>query len=319
MVDNEPTPKVLIKCYIEDFLSKFQLVANKVTSWSNTPTHTKYPSEKLVKDTLNNKADSNHTHYNIETTFGNEVFSEGKDYNGEGIGYGDAKLIYNSDETRFYYDKNGEYDEDPGNELVVMNDLKGTEKISNKVTGLSSSSTDTQYPSAKAVYDETDDIWNYIEGLDYTNIGGNLVDVDKGIQAIGLEQILTQIIAKINDNQHNHDDRYFTETEINDKFRWRTLSLTNMAGCTLYYNDYFCHFIINKSATLPTVNTATKLVTGTIPNGYRPVMNVTRWNDGASNANVRFRVDSGGSVYYITEKAFTSSATWRCVFTWARI
>ena len=40
----------------------------------------------------------------------------------------------------------------------VIPDVTGKENTSNKVTSLSSSSTDTQYPSAKAVYDLVGDI-----------------------------------------------------------------------------------------------------------------------------------------------------------------
>ena len=47
-------------------------------------------------------------------------------------------------------------------ELYMITDDQGTpEDVSNKVTSLSSSSTDTQYPSAKCVYD-------YIQSLDAT-------------------------------------------------------------------------------------------------------------------------------------------------------
>lgn len=102
-------------------------------------------------------------------------------------------------------------------------------------------------------------------------------------------------------------------------YGWKQLTLTNMSGCTLYYNDSLCHLIINKSCTLPTAGSATNLVSGTIPSGYRPQQSVTVWNDGASNANVRFRVNTSGNVIYITEKAFTSSANWRASATWARI
>ena len=38
---------------------------NKVTSWSATTTDTHYPSEKLVKDSLDGKADAHHSHGNI--------------------------------------------------------------------------------------------------------------------------------------------------------------------------------------------------------------------------------------------------------------
>jgi hypothetical protein len=38
---------------------------NKVTAWSSTTTDTNYPSEKLVKDSLDGKASSSHSHGNI--------------------------------------------------------------------------------------------------------------------------------------------------------------------------------------------------------------------------------------------------------------
>lgn len=41
------------------------------------------------------------------------------------------------------------------------------EKKSNKVTSLSSSSTDTQYPSAKCVYDELETKINIIKTINY--------------------------------------------------------------------------------------------------------------------------------------------------------
>ena len=62
MVDE---PKVKVKVYLEDFLAKFQLVANKVTSWSGTASDDKYPSAKLVKDSLDGKSSSTHTHGNL--------------------------------------------------------------------------------------------------------------------------------------------------------------------------------------------------------------------------------------------------------------
>ena len=47
---------------------------------------------------------------------------------------------------------------------------KGKEDTSNKVTSLSSSSTDTQYPSAKCVYDEIDTIKDLIgDAITYIN------------------------------------------------------------------------------------------------------------------------------------------------------
>jgi len=45
-------------------------------------------------------------------------------------------------------------------------DTSGLESTSNKVTSISSSSTDTQYPSAKCVYDIVGDVETLLETLD---------------------------------------------------------------------------------------------------------------------------------------------------------
>lgn len=49
MVDE---PKVTLKVKLDNI---FQMISNKVTSWSQTPSNDKYPSEKLVKDNLDLK------------------------------------------------------------------------------------------------------------------------------------------------------------------------------------------------------------------------------------------------------------------------
>ena len=53
--------KVQLKVYLNDILQRFQTITNKVTTWQNTPTDTNYPSEKLVKDSLDNKLDKTST------------------------------------------------------------------------------------------------------------------------------------------------------------------------------------------------------------------------------------------------------------------
>lgn len=54
MVNDEP--KVNLKVRLDNI---FQYVNGKVTSWSNTPSDDNYPSEKLVKDSLDSKVSSN--------------------------------------------------------------------------------------------------------------------------------------------------------------------------------------------------------------------------------------------------------------------
>lgn len=61
--------------------------------------------------------------------------------------------------------------EQEGNDLVVNSttDTTGLESATNKVTSISSSSTDTQYPSAKCVYDLVGNVETLLEELD---VGG---------------------------------------------------------------------------------------------------------------------------------------------------
>lgn len=91
-----------------------ELNSNKATSFSATPGDTKYPTEKLVADSLALKEDV----ANKATSFSSTP--------------GDVKYP---------------------TEKLVADSLALKEAVANKVTSLSAQSTDNQYPSAKAVYD----------------------------------------------------------------------------------------------------------------------------------------------------------------------
>ncbi|MCR5026982.1 MAG: hypothetical protein K6A34_06045 [Methanobrevibacter sp.] len=93
--------------------------SNKVTSLSSSSTDTQYPSAKLVYDELADKLDAS------------DVPTKTSDLTNDGDG------------TNAF--------------LTSHQDISGKEDTSNKVTSLSDSSTDTQYPSAKLVYDELAD------------------------------------------------------------------------------------------------------------------------------------------------------------------
>lgn len=90
--------------------------SNKVTSLSSSSTDTQYPSAKLLFDQLALKADTT------------DVPTKTSDLTNDGDG------------TNAF--------------LTQHQDITGKEDSSNKVTSLSGSSTDTQYPSAKLTYDQ---------------------------------------------------------------------------------------------------------------------------------------------------------------------
>lgn len=90
--------------------------SNKVTSLSSSSTDTQYPSAKLVYDELDKKLDAA------------DVPTKTSDLTNDGA--------------------------DGTNAFITAQDITGKEDSSNKVTNLSASSTDTQYPSAKVTYDQ---------------------------------------------------------------------------------------------------------------------------------------------------------------------
>lgn len=97
---------------------------NKVTSWHATTSDSRYPSEKLVKDSLDNKVDS--------STLSN--FIEKSSTNG---------LVKND----------GTIDT---NTYLTSQDISGKEDSSNKVTSWSETVTNAHYPSEKLVKDSLD-------------------------------------------------------------------------------------------------------------------------------------------------------------------
>lgn len=106
-----------IAALVQALDARFQAVANKVTSWGDTPSDNKYPSEKLVKDSLDTKEN-----------LSNKVSSFG---------------VTPSD------------DKYPSEKLVKDSlDLK--EVAANKVTSFGVTPSDEKYPSEKLVKTELD-------------------------------------------------------------------------------------------------------------------------------------------------------------------
>lgn len=69
-------PKITLKVKVDNIL---QMISNKVTTWSNTPSNDNYPSEKLVKDSLDGKANLSHNHddrYYTESEIDNKIITD---------------------------------------------------------------------------------------------------------------------------------------------------------------------------------------------------------------------------------------------------
>lgn len=156
-----------------------ELSLNKVTSLSSSSTDTQYPSAKATYDAIQNAAPVFWATYG--TTTNTEIRAAVNA--GKHVLLKYASYIYelqNDDGDIYFYCHDLE-----GNRKIVLEDdgetgtwntpvvtvfaesssLSGKENTSNKVTSLSSSSTDTQYPSAKCVYDLLGDVESLINAL----------------------------------------------------------------------------------------------------------------------------------------------------------
>lgn len=85
--------------------------------------------------------------------------------------------------------------------LIEHQDITNKENISNKITSLSSSSTDTQYPSAKLVYDQ---LLNFVKKNEVKN---NLTSTDTQLPLSAKQgkELKTLVDSKANSN-HTHDN-----------------------------------------------------------------------------------------------------------------
>lgn len=159
----------------------FQALKYKVTSWTPTPSDTNYPSEKLVKDSLDLKQATLVSGSNIKTINTESILGSGNinvyypgTYIGTGTGWGAGTtsgylrsayfqgptpskvgdLVYSTSTgclhriTALHYDSGQScYYADSVYYVTTF------ERTSRLVTSISSASTDAQYPSAKCVYD----------------------------------------------------------------------------------------------------------------------------------------------------------------------
>lgn len=134
----------------------FEQTSNKVTSWGNTPSNDNYPSEKLVKDSLDSKASIDSVN-NLGSALNSNLSTVAEDITGK------------EDKSNKITSLNGmltESDTHYPSSLLVLNHLDTKEDISNKVTSMTAMSTDDEYPSAKCVYDKIeeriDDVFGHI-------------------------------------------------------------------------------------------------------------------------------------------------------------
>ena len=128
----------------------YQTKSNLVTQWQATPDNQHYPSEALVKTYIDSKTSSVYRYKGSVATY--------NDLPTENLQIGD---VYDVKDTGMNYAWNGT----SWDELGMNIDASLFELKENKVTSISSASTDTEYPSAKCMYDIVGDISSVLAGV----------------------------------------------------------------------------------------------------------------------------------------------------------
>lgn len=148
----------------------------------------------------------------------------------------------------------------------------------------------------------------------------DISSVDSALSSASSNPVQNSVLKTALDGKasssHTHDDRYYTESEINNDLGWKQLTLSNMGACKLYYNKYLCNLRLDGSYNLNTAGAFTKLFTGSIPSSHRPKVNVTVPNDGTMS--IKLKVNTGGELLYYTPSKQTGASV-RVSFIWARV
>lgn len=128
-----------VTAFINALKTKFEEKSNKVTSWGETLSDEKYPSEKLVKNSLDTKLDA--TDVPTKTS---DLTNDGDGTNAFLTQHAPVDSTLDSSSTNAVQN------------ATVTTALNTKEATSNKVSSWSSTPTDDHYPSEKLVSDSLD-------------------------------------------------------------------------------------------------------------------------------------------------------------------
>lgn len=140
------------------------------------PTVLTYEDVKSIIENETNNVYLTNGYYSFHTKYIYKTFISGQEVGAIGF-IGETQLNDNVYSYRVIINENNEVKDDEI-KVAKYSDLNNKEDNGNKVTSLSSSSTDTQYPSAKVVYNE---LLNKVGKNDFaTKTAGGTVKIDSG-------------------------------------------------------------------------------------------------------------------------------------------
>lgn len=104
--------------------------------------------------------------------------------------------------------------------------------------------------------------------------------------------------SQITDFTHTHDDRYFTESEINTKFGWTTVATTSLGGGTQKLDVNSTSRLANYYGNVSVAVTTNVVQLGTLTSGYFPFKTVRQPAHNLTANPVWIIVTNDGKISY---------------------
>ena len=254
--------------------------SNKVSSWSNTTTDTHYPSEKLVKDSLDGKASSTHTH--------SQYLTEHQDLSNY-VTTDDSRLSDARTPTSHTHTKSQITD------FPTLPSASSTVPSADTTNG--SYGSGTSYARSNHTHPKSNIYAGAIHT--HTNVFSTSDDGDVYIYTNGTSQPPTSLGALLynmdseidgkSDANHTHSG-YASSSHTHGTWTSQTVATYG----TLYINTAIrmCELRYVRSFSSASADTFYEWHTGAIPSGYRPSSQVM----GSINQVGAIYVDSNGNI-----------------------
>lgn len=136
-------------------------------------------------------------------------------------------------------------------------------------------------------------------------------------------QVVTNALNDKSNTNHTHDDRYYTESEINTKLNdkansthshtWSSQAVGSFGTLRINTGIRLCILQYNREVSFPTANSTKTVVSNAIPSTYRPSGTVIGTT---YNPAVVMGINNSGDILMRASSATTSAVAVNCTTIW---
>ena len=135
--------------------------------------------------------------------------------------------------------------------------------------------------------------------------------------------VLTNALNNKAETEHNHDGRYYTESEINTKLdgkansthshTWTSQAIGSYGTLRINTGIRLCILLYNREVTFPTANSTKTVASNAIPSSYRPTTTIIGTT---YNPLVSMGINSSGDILMRASSATSNAVAVNCTTIW---